>query len=234
VDLMSGPDTGPVAAIASAETSPPAPTLRIGRVRDTPKLVRLYLSLSPKARHAFHPFPFNRLVLWFIYPMILAYQTVARPLMRRFPRSIVMLLVAERPGTPEPLGYGTIRGLVRPDGRPAVRYGSLVRDGSQGKGVVYAIMTGLGEQALSLGVTVAIASVFRSDDRTVHVCRRFGFEVHLSDWVDPGAPEEATYEVVADLVAILRPTGVSTVPRPESHPPPGTTSVASTEAAPPP
>jgi len=229
---MSGPDGGPGAVKVAPETSPPAPRMRIGRVRDAPKLVRLYLSLSPQARHAFHPFPFNALALWFIYPTILAYQTVARPLMRRFPRSIVMLLVAERPGTPEPLGYGTIRGLVRPDGRPAVRYGSLVRDGSQGKGVVYAIMTGLGEQALSLGVPLAVASVFRSDERTVHVCRRFGFEVHLSDWVDPGAPEEPTYEVVADLVAILRPTGASTVLRPEPPPAAGPAAAASTEPAP--
>jgi GNAT superfamily N-acetyltransferase len=181
--------------------------IRRGRLGDLPGLVELYLSLSPPARHAFHPFPFSRPLLWMSYFGILLYQRAAAPLMGRFTGLVVVLLVAETDQVSGLAGYGTLRGVVRADGVRCVRYGSVVRDGLRGRGVGHAILVGLGEQALVLGVHTAIGTVFRSDARTIQVVRRFGFVLHETDWVDPGAPGELNYELVADLRRILRPGG---------------------------
>lgn len=200
---MSGA-TLPVPMQGNATASRPKVRVRRGQMRDTPKLVRLYLDLSPAARHAFHPFPFNRVALWLLYPGLLAYQRVADRWMRRFAPLIAVLVVAEVEGIDGIAGYGTIRGTVIPDGRRCVRYGSVVREGVRGVGVGYALLIGLGEEALALGVGTAVGSVFESDTRTVQLVRRFGFKTYESDWIDPGAPHEKNYRLEADLTKILR------------------------------
>jgi GNAT superfamily N-acetyltransferase len=173
-------------------------------MRDTPGLVRLYMGLSPAARHAFHPFPRVRLLLWLAYPALIGYQTVANRLMRRHPQLIAAIFLVEADGVEGPLGYGTLRGTILPDGRPGVRYGAVVKEGTRGLGVGLALLRGMGEAALALGITTAVGSCFRSDTATLSFVRRFGFEAYESDWIDPGAPTEKNYRLEADLVKILR------------------------------
>ena len=209
----------PTMAREGAPTAATPGSLRTRRARwsDANRLVRLYLSLSPGARHAFHPFPFRRSLLWVIYRGLLGYGALARPLMRRFPRLIAEIVIVERTDSPDLLAYGTVRGVVRADGSRCVRFGVCVGEGSRGQHVGEAILVGLGEEALSMGMTTAIATTFKSSEPAIRLVTRFGFTIRDSDWVDPGAPDEKNVFLEVDLVKVLRPAPPAAEP-PASEP----------------
>lgn len=201
-------------------TVAPAPTvsshlrLRRGRVGDAARLVRLYMGLSEDARHGFHPFPFHRAALWFLYPAVLTVSRVGRPLMRRFPRLIVVVVVAEIDGVDGLVGYGTLRGETPPGRPPEVRFGFVVRDGFRGYKIGVSLLRRLAEEGYALGIRTGVGAVFRRDARAIKAIKGMGWEFRESTRVDPRAPEEENYETVLDLARAIQ------APPPSPTPPP--------------
>jgi GNAT superfamily N-acetyltransferase len=186
------PATGPGAA---------GPRLRLRRadVADARQLINLYLGLSGDARRGFHPFPFQRWILWVIYPVALFASRAGRPMMRRFPRLIVVFVVAELEGTDGFVGYGTLRGETPGGEPPRVRFGFVVRDGFRGHRVGAAVLHRLSEEGYELGIQVGVGAVFRRDERAIKAIRGFGWQFRDTTRRDPQAPEEEMFETFIDL-----------------------------------
>jgi hypothetical protein len=200
---------GDVATVPSGPASrSPVPSVRYrrGRISDTPRLIRLYLGLSEDARHGFHPFPFNRASLWFLYPTLLTISRLGRPMMRRFPRLIVVLVVAELEGTEGFVGYGTLRGETPKGEPPQVRFGFVVRDGFRGHRIGIGLLRRLSEEGLVLGIRVGVGMVFRRDARAIKAIQGFGFALRESPRRDPQAPEEDNFETWIELEKAVRPS----------------------------
>src|SRR4029077_18193 len=139
--------------------------------------------------HGFHPFPFRRSVLWLIYPTVLTVSRVVRPLMRRFPRTIVVVVVAEIDGVEGFVGYGTLRGETPRGKPPQVRFGFMVREGFRGYRIGLNLLQRLVEEGYGLGIRAGVGMVFRRDARAIKAIQGFGFEFRESTRIDPKAPD---------------------------------------------
>lgn len=189
----------------AAEATPkPRMVVRKGRLADVRKLVRFYLGLSPEARYRFHPFPFRRVVLYPAYTVVLTAQAVFHPLMRRFPRLVVGLVVAEPEGGGPVVGYGTMRGVIWKGMAPRVRFGFVVGDGYRGFGIGPRLLRGLAKVAVGYGLRWEIGAVFASDQVAIRALQKFGVKFYESDWVDRRAPQEKNLWTEGDLHEILR------------------------------
>lgn len=205
--LVIGPAT-PEVAESRPHEGPPKPRMvvRKGRIRDVGGLVRFYMGLSPEARYRFHPFPFRPAVLYPAYFGVLCAQALLRPLMRRFPRLVVGLAVAEPEGGGPIAGYGTIRGVIWKGAEPRVRFGFVVGDGYRGYGIGPRLLRGLSKVAVGYGLRWEIGAVFASDKVAIRALTKFGVTFYESNYVDPRAPQEKNLWTEADLHEILRRT----------------------------
>lgn len=224
----SGVPAAPPSARSSLASAVAAPVrLRRGRITDARRLVRLYLGLSADARHGFHPFPFSRPRLWVLYPLTLGISRLGRPLMRRFPGLIVVVVVAELDGVDGFVGYGTLRGEKGPDGQPQVRFGFVVRDGFRGHRIGISLLHRLSVEGHDLGVRWGVGAVFRGDARAIKAIRGFGFRFSETTRIDPRAPQESNFETRLDLDEVVQregpvpPPAVPAVPPASATPPDG-------------
>jgi len=216
---VSAPRAPPVAPTAPAAPVPRA-RYRRGRVSDTRQLIDLYMGLSAEARHGFHPFPFRRSSLWVLYPSVLAASRLLRPLMRRFPRLIVVVVVAELEGQDGIVAYGTLRGEVPANGSPQVRFGFVVGNGFRGYHIGPGLLRRLAEEGYALGMRRGVGMVFRRDARAIKAIKALGWEFRESARRDPKAPEEENYETSLDLEAAVRtpPAGTTVAAGPGNGP----------------
>lgn len=205
--LVIGPAQPELAASLDRDgAEKPRMVVRRGRLRDVPGLVRFYLGLSPEARYRFHPFAFRRAVVYPAYFGVLGAQALLRPLMRRFPRLVVGLVVAEPEGGGPIAGYGTLRGVLWKDAEPRVRFGFVVGDGYRGYGIGPRLLRGLSKVAVGYGLRWEIGAVFASDKVAIRALTKFGVTFYESNYVDPRAPQEKNLWTEADLHEILRRT----------------------------
>ena len=203
--LVEAPVVAPPRPRAGETDSPkPRMVVRKGRLRDVGGLVRFYLGLSEEARYRFHPFPFSRAALYPAYATILAAQAALHPLMRRFPRLVVGLVVAEPEGGGRIVGYGTMRGVRWKGEAPRVRFGFVVGDGYRGYGIGPRLLRGMAKVAVSYGYRWEIGAVFASDQVAIRALQKFGVKFYESNWVDRRAPQEKNLWTEGDLHEILR------------------------------
>jgi GNAT superfamily N-acetyltransferase len=178
--------------------------VRPARLRDVPRLVRFYNGLSVEARYRFHPFPFSPAYDFVLYTGLIVGRSLLRPFMRRFPRMILGVVLAELDGRENVAGYGTMRGVIEPGVEPSVRFGFVVGDGFRGYGVGPRLLRGLARQSLSLGIHRQIGNVFASDTVAIRALTNFGVTFIPTDWRDPRAPHERNLATVADLRILLQ------------------------------
>jgi|GEM_PF-1760513 len=200
---MSGPPTeGPAAAADPA----PAPrvVVRRARYRDIGRLVRLYRNRSAASIHGYHPFPFDRFRLTLIYFSLISGQWMLHWAMRRFPRAVAILLIAQVEGRPQLAGSGTLRGVARSGEEPRVRFGFVVADGVQGLGIGKRLLWALAKAGLDLGYAHGVGVVFRSDSKAISAISRAGFRFMPTDYRDPLAPDEPNFATEGDLAEMVR------------------------------
>jgi hypothetical protein len=192
-----------VTASALAPPSPSGPPSRVSvrraRLRDVPRLGRLYVTLSPAARYNYHPFPFNRAAVGLIYTIIALYQKIAGPLMRRWPRFVAVLVVTEIDNVAEPVGSGTLRGERAPSGEPQLRFGFVVREGYRGYGLGKQTLIGLAQQGVELGYQWGVGSIHTSASTVIPLLKAQGWQFSPSDRRDKGAPTERLFGTRIDM-----------------------------------
>ena len=169
--------------------------VRPARISDLAPLVSLYLGLSPESRHRFHPFPFRRPVVVICFWALLMAQHLLPPVNRRFPQTLLRVVVAQVDDGPGLAGYGTIRAVHVPNLGPRVRFGFIVAEGFQGHGIGPKIVRRLAETALEHGFEKDIGTVFRSDAVAQRAMARFGASFVETDSREPAAPDEPLFEV---------------------------------------
>ncbi|HTT35209.1 MAG TPA: GNAT family N-acetyltransferase [Thermoplasmata archaeon] len=189
-----------------APIRPPRTKVRIrrARYRDVAALVRLYLDRSEASWHGYHPFPSRSFLLGPIYFGLVTYQYLVGWAMRRLPRLLVVLVVAEIEGSGEVAGSGTLRGVIHRNEEPRVRFGFLVGERFQGLGIGKQLLWGLAETGLDLGYKWGVGVVFRSDAKAISAISKAGFMFSPTAYRDPRAPEETNYSTVADLAEMVR------------------------------
>ncbi len=178
--------------------------IRLARLGDVGPLSKLYVGLSPASRRGYHPFRFYRPTVVLTYSALVIHQRLMGWAMRRFPRLLALLLVAEVEGAGTLCGSGTLRGLVRPGEEPRVRFGFFVADGYQGAGVGKRILWGLAAAGLERGYRRGIGAVFQSDLKALQAIGGAGFRFRPTEYRDPVVPDEVNYEADADLAEMVR------------------------------
>ncbi len=177
--------------------------IRRSRLRDFSSLVRLYRDRSEESKRTYHPFPFGRLRLSLIYLWIIVVQRWMRVLIRHFPRRAATLLVAEPMEGGGPVGYGTIRLMSGPGEEPIARFGYLVRDDCQGRGVGGQLIVALVLAAKELGIRKGGGTVLQKNVPSAHLISSRGWKL-VPTTPDRGAPDEVNLITVGDLDEILR------------------------------
>lgn len=191
--------------MSATPTRPPKLTVsvRLSRLQDLPDLVRLYRNRSEESKRTYHPFPFSRTRLVAIYLWMIVVQRWMRAFIRHFPKQAATLLVAERPEPPRLVGYGTVRLMSGPGEEPVARFGYLVRDDCQGRGVGGQIVRAQVLAAKAFGIRKGGGTVLKTNAPSSHLIEKWGWRLRKSG-VDRGAPQEENLETVADLEDILR------------------------------
>lgn len=179
-------------------------SVRPARWGDVRPLASLYLSQSPAQRHGYHPFPFNRAAVTLIYFGLVSGQALFGWAMRRSPRLLALLFVAQVDATGEIAGSGTLRGVVRPGGERFVRFGFFVAEPFQGKGVGKRLLWGLASAGIERGYHRGLGAVFQSDAKAIPAIAGAGFKLTPTDHRDPDAPDEANFLAEADLDEMVR------------------------------
>ena len=185
---------------------PPRPKLpvriRRSRFSDLSSLVRLYRDRSEQSKQTYHPFPFGRFRLTLIYLWMIVLQRWMRWFMRNLPRRAATLLVVEREDQPGIIGYGTIRLMSGRGEEPIARFGYLVGDDYQGKGVGGQLIEVMVSAAKELGIRKGGGTVLQRNVASAHLIEKWGWKLRPAD-ADRGAPQESNLMTVGDLDEIL-------------------------------
>lgn len=176
--------------------------IRGSRVSDLSSLVRLYRDRSEASKQTYHPFPFGRFRLALIYLWIIALQRWMRWFMRYLPRRAATLLVVEREDQPGLIGYGTIRLMSGRGEEPIARFGYLVADAYQGKGVGGQLIEVMIAKAKELGIRKGGGTVLQRNIASAHLIEKWGWKLRPAA-ADRGAPDESNLMTVGDLDEIL-------------------------------
>ncbi|HYK94098.1 MAG TPA: GNAT family N-acetyltransferase [Thermoplasmata archaeon] len=182
-------------------------TVRRSRFTDLPALVYLYRHRSEESKRTYHPFPFSRVRLSAIYLWMIVVQRWMRPFVRHFPKQAAVLLIAERAESPRMVGYGTVRLMSGYGEEPVARFGYLVRDDCQGRGVGGQIVMAQVMTAKAAGIKKGGGTVLKSNVASSHLIEKWGWRFRRGGQ-DRGAPQEENLETVGDLDEILRGRGM--------------------------
>lgn len=199
----SPPVTAPAADRGASPRARPAVHVRRARLGDIGGLVRLYRGQPESSRRLYHPFPFDRPRLTFLFLFMVLSRPFLRVFLRLAPRWALVLLIATVGDDPRVVGYGNTAFVRRPLGLKAI-FGYLVDESTRGLGVGTRLHEEMIEAALALGVRRGGGMVVAENAANLRVLEKLGFTIRASDLVDAGAPGARNFETDGDLEAIAQ------------------------------
>lgn len=181
--------------------------LRLARLRDLGTLVHLYRHRSERSWAFYHPFPADRLRLTIIFAWLILTRRWVGSLMRRIPGWCGVVVVALLPGSPKPIGYGTVRPEVDTDGEMVAKFGFLVEDHLQNRGIGKQIMIAQAYVTRELGIRKAHGTIIAGNVPSRRTAERFGWRIWATNRPDLHAPGQPNMEAAVDLEEIFRRVG---------------------------
>jgi RimJ/RimL family protein N-acetyltransferase len=175
--------------------------IRPARFSDVGSLVRMYRDQSAESRQMYHPFPFDRLRLTFIFLYMVTTRRLLGRLLKWAPRRALVLLVATVNDDPRPVGYGNVAFVRRPTGIKAI-FGYLVLPAYRGHGVGTRLHEEMIEAAIALGIRRGGGMVIRQNAANLRVLDKLGFTMMNTGLVDRSAPGASNIETDGDLTEI--------------------------------
>ncbi|HYK93403.1 MAG TPA: hypothetical protein VEY07_05105, partial [Thermoplasmata archaeon] len=179
-------------------------------LRDLRALVHLYRHRSEQSKAYYHPFPFDPIRLSSVFLWLIATRRWVRRLMRPLSGKCGVVLVAVPPGGTSLVGYGTVRPEVDADGSLVAKFGFLVEDGMQNRGVGSQIMEAQALVTRELGIRRAIGTIIASNTPSMKTAKGYGWSIWPTDRPDRHAPGKPNLAAAVDLDEILRRRGRAT------------------------